>query len=97
MQSGEYTAIHQEEELLGDDPILVDLVRDDFHLIYKQGRLKNKYSDQTLNKVTLPQYSSHLSPYHKMPFSTIYYGGFFFLFLFSFTNYTVLAFVLWGI
>ncbi|XP_071536749.1 uncharacterized protein [Panulirus ornatus] len=52
MQSGEYTAIAQEEQLLGDDPILVDLVRDDYHLASKQSRLKNKYTDQTLNKVS---------------------------------------------
>ncbi|XP_047498848.1 uncharacterized protein LOC125045564 [Penaeus chinensis] len=49
---GMFNAIGTEEQLLGDDPILVDLVRDDFHVAYKQGYLKNKYTELKLPKIS---------------------------------------------
>ncbi|XP_042882694.1 uncharacterized protein LOC122259823 isoform X3 [Penaeus japonicus] len=49
---GMYDPIGTEEELLGDDPILVDLIRADFHVAYKQGYLKAKYTDLKLPKTS---------------------------------------------
>ncbi|KAK3887924.1 hypothetical protein Pcinc_008007 [Petrolisthes cinctipes] len=49
-QKGEYIAIGEVEEILGDDPILVDLLASDFHVAHKHGRLLNGDVDLTLKQ-----------------------------------------------
>lgn len=52
---GTYQAIGEEIEILGDDPLLVDLVRDDFRPAYRRGKLLNKYTDLKITKVRVVQ------------------------------------------
>ncbi|XP_042231119.1 uncharacterized protein LOC121872431 [Homarus americanus] len=47
-----YKATKVEEELMADDPILVDLVKDDYHKAYLKGKLKGSHTDQQLKKVS---------------------------------------------
>nr|XP_045606621.1 uncharacterized protein LOC123763528 [Procambarus clarkii] len=49
---GVYTAVHSEEVLMADDPVLVELVRDDFRTAYVKGKLKVEYTDLQLSKVS---------------------------------------------
>lgn len=50
-QTGTYQAIAAQSELLGDDPFLVDMVRDDFYVAHQRGKLVSKYTDLKLNEV----------------------------------------------
>lgn len=50
-QKGIYQAIFEQNEILGDDPVLVDLLRDDFSVAYKRGKLLNKYTDLKITQV----------------------------------------------
>ena len=50
-QIGKYHAIFERTEIIGDDPVLTDLLRDDFFPVYKRGKLINKYTDLKLTQV----------------------------------------------
>ncbi|XP_069945425.1 uncharacterized protein [Cherax quadricarinatus] len=51
-KTGIYNATFVEEILMPDDPILVDLIREDFQMAFIHGKLQAQYTDLQLNKVS---------------------------------------------
>ncbi|XP_045101061.1 uncharacterized protein LOC123498049 [Portunus trituberculatus] len=52
VQKGKYRALFESEEINGDDPVFVDIVRDDFYLLRKRNKLANKFTDLRIPKVS---------------------------------------------
>lgn len=49
---GTYQAIGEVTEILDDDPLLADFVKDDFYPAYRRGKLIGKYTDLQITKVS---------------------------------------------